>query len=168
MYEWNEEENKYDFTHNPFSMPQGGLEALKEDNLESLYDRMSLIGRDLLLDTLPSIIDGTNSRTKQNEEEVTFGFNVKREEEHIDFNKSSRDVFNLITGALIINVFLGIIFDIIGVAVTSGDEVAFHSMSARKVRGGKIGVKLLKNTEKVVLNFCLYDKILLYIKTLAF
>ena len=46
-------------------------------------------------------------------------------------------------------ILLGIIFDIIGVAVTSGDEVAFHSMSARKVRGGKIGVKLIKNTEKV-------------------
>ena len=46
-------------------------------------------------------------------------------------------------------IFIGIIFDIIGVAVTSGDEVAFHSMSARKVKGGKIGVKLIKNTEKV-------------------
>ena len=46
-------------------------------------------------------------------------------------------------------IILGIIFDIIGVAVTSGDEVAFHSMSSRKVKGGKIGVKLLKNTEKV-------------------
>ena len=77
---------------------QRETEILDSDNLESLYDRMSLIGRDLLLDTMPSIIDGTNSRTKQNEEEVTFGFNVKREEEHIDFNKSSRDVFNLIRG----------------------------------------------------------------------
>ena len=77
---------------------QRETEILDTDNLESLYDRMSLIGRDLLLDTLPSIIEGTNSRTKQNEEEVTFGFNVKREEEHIDFNKSSRDVFNLIRG----------------------------------------------------------------------
>ena len=28
MYEWNEEEKKIDFSHNPFSMPQGGLEAL--------------------------------------------------------------------------------------------------------------------------------------------
>ena len=28
MYEWNEEENKYEFTHNPFSMPKGGLESL--------------------------------------------------------------------------------------------------------------------------------------------
>ena len=46
-------------------------------------------------------------------------------------------------------ILLGIIFDVIGVAVTSGDEVAFHSMSSRKVKGGKVGVKLLKNTEKV-------------------
>lgn len=46
-------------------------------------------------------------------------------------------------------ILLGILFDIIGVAVTSGDEVAFHSMSSRKVKGGKIGVKLLKNTSKV-------------------
>ncbi len=28
MFEWNEEEKKIDFSHNPFSMPQGGLEAL--------------------------------------------------------------------------------------------------------------------------------------------
>ncbi len=46
-------------------------------------------------------------------------------------------------------VLLGIIFDIIGVAATSGDEVAFHSMSARRVRGGKIGVLLIKNASKV-------------------
>ena len=36
MYEYNEEDNKYDFGHNPFSMPQGGLQALKEDNLENV------------------------------------------------------------------------------------------------------------------------------------
>jgi aspartyl-tRNA synthetase len=29
MYEWNEDEKKVDFSHNPFSMPQGGLEALE-------------------------------------------------------------------------------------------------------------------------------------------
>ena len=36
MYEYNEEEGTWDFGHNPFSMPQGGLEALKEDNLENV------------------------------------------------------------------------------------------------------------------------------------
>jgi len=42
MYEWNEEEEKIDFSHNPFSMPQGGLEALDtmepEDILAYQYD----------------------------------------------------------------------------------------------------------------------------------
>jgi len=46
-------------------------------------------------------------------------------------------------------ILIGILFDIIGVAATSGDETAFHSMSARKVKGGKIGVKLIKNASKV-------------------
>ena len=46
-------------------------------------------------------------------------------------------------------ILLGIVFDIIGVAVTCADEVVFHSMSARRVRGGKVGVKLIKNASKV-------------------
>ena len=73
-------------------------EILDSDNLESLHDRLSIMGRDLLLDTLPSIIDGTNKRVKQDENLVTYAYNIKREEEHIDFSKSSRDVFNLIRG----------------------------------------------------------------------
>lgn len=68
------------------------------DNLESLHDRLSLMGRDLLLETLPKIFNGTNKRIKQNEEEVTFGYNIKREEEHIDFNRTSREIFNHIRG----------------------------------------------------------------------
>ena len=32
MYEWNDEDKKWDFSHNPFSMPQGGLEALNTMN----------------------------------------------------------------------------------------------------------------------------------------
>lgn len=71
---------------------------LDSDNLESLHDRLSILGKELLLDTLPSIFDGTNERIKQDEREVTFAYNVKREEEHIDFSKTSREVFNLIRG----------------------------------------------------------------------
>ena len=32
MYEWNDDEKKVDFSHNPFSMPQGGMEALEESD----------------------------------------------------------------------------------------------------------------------------------------
>lgn len=73
-------------------------EILDSDNLESLHDRLSIMGRDLLLQTMPSIINGTNKRIKQNEEEVTYAYNIKREEEHIDLSKTRREVFNQIRG----------------------------------------------------------------------
>lgn len=66
--------------------------------LDELYKEISLIGRDLLIDTLPSIISGTNDRIKQNEEEVTFGLNITKEEEKIDFNNTSKDIHNRIRG----------------------------------------------------------------------
>ncbi len=77
---------------------QEEIPILDDDNLEKLHDKLSEIGAKLLIETLPSIIDGTNERIKQNLDEVTYAYNIKREEEHIDFSKSSRDVFNLIRG----------------------------------------------------------------------
>lgn len=73
--------------------------SIEEDTiLDELYENISLMGRDLLMDTLPSIIDGTNDRIKQEEDEVTFGFNITKEEEKIDFNNSSSDIHNRIRG----------------------------------------------------------------------
>ncbi len=46
-------------------------------------------------------------------------------------------------------VMIGIIFDIIGVAVTSADEKPFHSMAARKVPGAHEAIRLLRNAERV-------------------
>ena len=46
-------------------------------------------------------------------------------------------------------VLIGIVFDIIGVAVTSADEKPFHSMAARKVPGGLEAIRLLRNAERV-------------------
>lgn len=74
------------------------IPILDSDNLESLHDKLSVSGTKLLLETLPKIFDGSNERIPQNEEEVTYAYNIKREEEHIDFNKSNREVFNLIRG----------------------------------------------------------------------
>lgn len=46
-------------------------------------------------------------------------------------------------------VLIGIVFDIIGVAVTSADEKPFHSMAARKVTGSQEAIRLLRNAERV-------------------
>lgn len=50
---------------------------------------------------------------------------------------------------LLVIILLGILFDVIGVAVTSADEKPFHSMAAHKVNGAQEAIKLLRNTEKV-------------------
>ena len=46
-------------------------------------------------------------------------------------------------------ILLGILFDIIGVAVTAADPKPFHSMAAHKVKGAKESLKLLKNASTV-------------------
>lgn len=74
------------------------VEILDTDNLDSLYEKMSIIGANLLYETLPKIIEGSNDRIKQDESLVTFGYNITKEEEKINFDNNARDVFNLIRG----------------------------------------------------------------------
>ncbi len=69
-----------------------------DDTYLTLHDKLSELGSSLLLKTLPSIIKGENKRIKQNPLEVTYGYNITREEELIDFNKSSREIYNQIRG----------------------------------------------------------------------
>ena len=69
-----------------------------KDNVGIIHDKLSILGRDLLLETLPSIFNKTNDRIKQNEKEVTFAYNIKREEEKLDFNKTALEVYNQIRG----------------------------------------------------------------------
>ncbi len=69
-------------------------------------------------------------------------------------NKSIPNL-NLSLGIIVTLIFvlLGIIFDIVGVSVTSAEESVFHSMASRKVKAAKVAVKFKKNASKVS-NFC--------------
>lgn len=68
------------------------------DTYQTLHDKLSLLGSSLLIETLPSIVSGENQRIKQNQDEVTYGYNIKREEEKLDFNSSMLVVYNKIRG----------------------------------------------------------------------
>ncbi len=68
------------------------------DNVGILHDTLSVMGRDLLLETLPSIIDGTNNRIPQDDSKATYAYNITREEEHLDFNLSAQEVYNKVRG----------------------------------------------------------------------
>ncbi len=50
-------------------------------------------------------------------------------------------------------ILIGIIFDMIGVAVTTCAEHPFHAMASRKIKGAKTAIKLIKNKDKVS-SFC--------------
>ena len=69
-----------------------------EINTTELFKELAIVGKELLLKTLPALLNNELEGEVQNEEEVTYAFNIKREEEKIDFNKTTVEVHNLIRG----------------------------------------------------------------------
>lgn len=74
------------------------VEITDTDTAESLHDKLQKASVPLLMETLPSIINGTNKREKQNNDEATYAYNVSREDEHVNFNDTSLNVYNKIRG----------------------------------------------------------------------
>lgn len=68
------------------------------ETAETLHDKLSIVGRDLLLETLPSIIDGTNKRVKQDHTLATYGYNISKDDEHINFNRTKKEIYNKVRG----------------------------------------------------------------------
>ncbi|AQQ53767.1 methionyl-tRNA formyltransferase [Planococcus lenghuensis] len=69
-----------------------------EDDTGSLFEKLSDAGRELLKETLPAIINGTNERIPQDASLATFARNITREQERIDWTKPARSVFNHVRG----------------------------------------------------------------------
>ncbi|BAQ10467.1 methionyl-tRNA formyltransferase [Bacillus sp. OxB-1] len=68
------------------------------DHTGSLFESLSKAGTALLKETLPSIIEGTNKRTPQDEEQVTFARNISREQEKIDWSNGGKAIYDQIRG----------------------------------------------------------------------
>ena len=69
-----------------------------EETVETLYNRLGVIGSELLRDTLPSILDGTNASIPQDESLVTYAPTLSRDDERIDWNLSALQVYNKVRG----------------------------------------------------------------------
>ena len=74
------------------------LPILDEDNVGTLFEKLAVLGRDLLLDTLPAYLAGEIKPSPQNPSLVTFSPNILPEEEVLDWTKTNRQVFNQIRG----------------------------------------------------------------------
>ena len=77
---------------------QEKIEITDTDTAESLHDKLSILGRDLLLKTLPSILDGTAPRIPQDNSISTYAYNIKPEDEKINFSKLKKQIYNQVRG----------------------------------------------------------------------
>jgi len=75
---------------------QREIPITKEDDTGTLFEKLSLLGRDLLMDTLPDIFAGKNASIKQDEEKVSFSPMITKEQEKIDWKKTAKEINNLI------------------------------------------------------------------------
>jgi methionyl-tRNA formyltransferase len=68
------------------------------DTVGTLHDKLSEAGSNLLSETLPKLLNGELNPIRQNEEEATFAYNIKREQEKIDWSKTGEEIYNHIRG----------------------------------------------------------------------
>lgn len=77
---------------------QEKIEIGENDNYSIISNKLSVLGKDLLLKTLPSIINGTSDRIKQDETKVCLAKIIKKEDELLDFDDTAINIHNKIRG----------------------------------------------------------------------
>ena len=75
---------------------QQEVEIDKEDNAETLANKLSIVGKELLLKIIPDLVSKSAPRKKQDENEATYAPIIKSEEEKIEFSKTTRQIYNQI------------------------------------------------------------------------
>lgn len=70
----------------------------EKDHVGSMHDKLSAAGAKLLSETIPLLVEGEITPVPQKEEEVTFAWNITRDEEKIDWTRSGKEIYNQIRG----------------------------------------------------------------------
>lgn len=70
------------------------VEILDTDNCGTMFEKLSIAARDLLMETIPLLIEGKINPVKQDESKATFAYNITNEEKVLNFNLPARAVFN--------------------------------------------------------------------------
>ncbi|WP_026906066.1 methionyl-tRNA formyltransferase [Paucisalibacillus globulus] len=79
-------------------LTQKSIPIEKKDHVGSMHDKLSTVGADLLMETLPKLFAEELTPIKQDDSKATFASNIKREQEEIDWNKSNIEIYNQIRG----------------------------------------------------------------------
>ena len=79
-----------------YSMAEYQIED--DDNSTTLFEKLSVIGRDLLLNTIEDIVSDKNLGIPQDDSKSTYSKNIEKEEELIKLNNTSKNIVNQIRG----------------------------------------------------------------------
>lgn len=79
-------------------LTQTEVPITETDNVGTLHDKLSEAGARLLSETLPKLLRGELTPIPQRDEEATFAYNIKREQEKIDWTKKGEEIYNHIRG----------------------------------------------------------------------
>ncbi|WP_418129360.1 methionyl-tRNA formyltransferase [Staphylococcus sp. HKU1] len=120
---------------------QQSIAIEEQDDVGSMHDKLSFLGADLLKETLPSIINGTNDSIPQDETAATFASNISREDEKVDWSQSAETIYNHIRG-----------LSPWPVAYTKMDDGNMKLFAARieKGKSGKPGT-IIETTKKAII-----------------
>lgn len=77
---------------------QAKMPISETDTVGSVYDEMKQLGAKTLIETIPNIFSGNYTKTKQDEDLVTYSPNISREQEKISFESNVKDVYNQVRG----------------------------------------------------------------------
>lgn len=77
---------------------QKTIPITKDDDVGIMFEKLSLLGRDCLMETLPKVFDQTNESIPQNPEEVTYAPMIHSEQEKIDWEKAAVEIDNMVRG----------------------------------------------------------------------
>ncbi|WP_251546274.1 methionyl-tRNA formyltransferase [Limosilactobacillus caecicola] len=77
---------------------QRAIPITKEDDSGTMFEKLSIVGRDLLMATLPDLIAGRVRPIAQDEDQVVFSPNITAEQERIDYTLPADQIDNLVRG----------------------------------------------------------------------
>lgn len=125
------------------------LEILPEDNNTSLFKKLADVGVEALDECFMDIVEGRNLGVPQNEEEVTYAYNIAPEEEIISFNEEAQSIVNKIKG---LSLEPGAHFEFKGIKIKVFDASVVEDDSNAKP-GSVLNIKkqiLIKAKDKAV------------------
>ncbi|SDW02227.1 methionyl-tRNA formyltransferase [Marininema mesophilum] len=79
-------------------LSQSSIPIEESDDVGTLHNKLSVLGAELLLETIPDLLKGEIVARPQNTDEVTYSPNIRREDEEIHWQKSARQLTNQVRG----------------------------------------------------------------------